>query len=264
MKCDYCGKEEDLPFTCNYCGGTFCAEHRLPEAHACAGDLSRRPVVAHQPSAWGGGQGVSGSGGMGRRPIFSGVEVRDILIAWAALALAFVIAERGPFGALDPANFPTAFLISFVAVGSGFVLHELMHKFTAEHYGYWAEFRMWVFGIVLALATSALGFIFAAPGATYIQGYDISPRENGIISLAGPATNIVIASIFLVVLQVGNGLFQVIGEFGFSVNLILATFNMLPIMPLDGAKVWRWSKLLWAGVFVPLAAVVALVFSGII
>ena len=35
VKCDYCGKEVDLPFTCPYCGGHFCAEHRLPENHEC-------------------------------------------------------------------------------------------------------------------------------------------------------------------------------------------------------------------------------------
>ena len=36
-KCDVCGKEEYLPYRCKYCGGTFCAEHRLPEKHNCPG-----------------------------------------------------------------------------------------------------------------------------------------------------------------------------------------------------------------------------------
>lgn len=36
-KCDYCGKQELLPFSCKYCGGTFCASHRLPEYHECIG-----------------------------------------------------------------------------------------------------------------------------------------------------------------------------------------------------------------------------------
>ncbi len=36
-KCDVCGKEEYLPYRCKYCGGTFCAEHRLPENHNCPG-----------------------------------------------------------------------------------------------------------------------------------------------------------------------------------------------------------------------------------
>jgi hypothetical protein len=34
-KCEYCGKATFLPFKCNYCGGTFCERHRLPEQHEC-------------------------------------------------------------------------------------------------------------------------------------------------------------------------------------------------------------------------------------
>lgn len=34
-RCDYCGKYEMLPFTCKYCGGTYCVNHRLPEYHQC-------------------------------------------------------------------------------------------------------------------------------------------------------------------------------------------------------------------------------------
>lgn len=266
MKCDFCGAEEDLPFTCSYCGGTFCGEHRLPEAHACKGDLTRR--IAANPTTTRSWDGSIYSGtsprSRGSPYLFSQKEVRDILVAWAALALAFTIAYSGGVAGgatlLSSLSFPYLFTIAFVAVGSGFVLHELMHKFTAERYGYWAEFRMWVVGIVLALITSTLGFIFAAPGATYIQGHDVSDRQNGIISLAGPATNIVIAAVFLLVGSVGTGFVADIGAVGFPVNLFLATFNMLPVMPLDGAKVFRWNKLLWAGVFVPLFVGVFFIF----
>jgi Zn-dependent protease len=265
LKCDFCGVEEDLPFTCNYCGGTFCGEHRLPEAHACTGDLTRRVVASPSTTRSWDGSTFSGTS-VGRRSspyLFSQKEVRDILVAWAALALAFTLADcglasgRGCPVSGGPGVF---FFVSFVAVGSGFVLHELMHKFTAERYGYWAEFRMWVMGIVLALITSTLGFIFAAPGATYIQGYNVTERQNGIISLAGPLTNVVIAVVFLLVGLVGNGIVAAIGAIGFPVNLFLALFNMLPVMPLDGAKVFRWNKLLWAAVFLPLLFVLVFVF----
>ena len=257
LKCDFCGKEEDLPFTCNYCGGTFCGEHRLPEAHACRGDLTRRVVVDHATTRSWEGSSFGGTPPPRANPyLFSQKEVRDILIAWAALALAFTIAYSGGISGAGSVfaggGFLLLFVVSFVAVGSGFVLHELMHKFSAERYGYWAEFRMWVRGIILALITSTLGFIFAAPGATYIQGYGVTDRQNGIISLAGPLTNIVIAFVFLLVRMVGTGLVYDIGLIGFPVNLFLATFNMVPIMPLDGAKVLRWNKLLWAGFFFPL------------
>ncbi len=36
-KCDRCGRAENMPYNCRYCGGTFCAEHRLPENHDCPG-----------------------------------------------------------------------------------------------------------------------------------------------------------------------------------------------------------------------------------
>lgn len=35
--CDACGKHENLPYQCRRCGGTYCAEHRLPENHDCPG-----------------------------------------------------------------------------------------------------------------------------------------------------------------------------------------------------------------------------------
>ena len=192
--------------------------------------------------------------------LFSQKEVRDILIAWVALAAAFTIAYSGGISggvSLIAGGFPYLFVVAFIAVGSGFVLHELMHKFTAERYGYWAEFRMWVMGIVLALITSTLGFIFAAPGATYIQGNNVSDRQNGIISVAGPATNVCLAILFLLVGNVGitNGLVDDISFVGYNVNLFLALFNLLPVMPLDGAKVFRWNKVIWIMFFGPLALI---------
>ncbi len=38
--CDKCGEEVALPYNCNYCGGSFCGEHRLPENHDCKGSAA--------------------------------------------------------------------------------------------------------------------------------------------------------------------------------------------------------------------------------
>lgn len=35
--CDLCGRDENMPYNCNQCGGTFCSQHRLPENHDCPG-----------------------------------------------------------------------------------------------------------------------------------------------------------------------------------------------------------------------------------
>ncbi len=36
-ECDFCGAEVTMPYTCGYCGGSFCPKHRLPENHDCSG-----------------------------------------------------------------------------------------------------------------------------------------------------------------------------------------------------------------------------------
>ncbi|PSP55498.1 rhomboid family intramembrane serine protease, partial [Halobacteriales archaeon QH_7_66_37] len=36
-ECDVCGDEVSMPYQCRHCGGTHCAEHRLPESHDCPG-----------------------------------------------------------------------------------------------------------------------------------------------------------------------------------------------------------------------------------
>ena len=151
--------------------------------------------------------------------------------------------------------------ISLVTVGPGFVFHELSHKFMAQRYGFWAEFRMWPMGLVLALVSSLVGFVFAAPGATYISGANISKTENGKISLAGPLMNVGIAMLFIPLLFVGPGLLRDVGSIGVPVNIFLALFNLLPIGPLDGAKVMRWNVFVWGALFVPLAVVMAFIYG---
>jgi len=36
-ECDVCGDEVSMPYQCRHCGGTYCADHRLPESHDCPG-----------------------------------------------------------------------------------------------------------------------------------------------------------------------------------------------------------------------------------
>lgn len=48
--CEFCGGQISyLPFTCKYCGGTFCKKHRLPENHDCSFELKHVPVIPTTP-----------------------------------------------------------------------------------------------------------------------------------------------------------------------------------------------------------------------
>ncbi|MDP2666983.1 MAG: hypothetical protein Q8P05_05795 [Candidatus Diapherotrites archaeon] len=179
-------------------------------------------------------------------------ELTDLLISWITLSAAFALVfSNGGFGLT---GFLPALAISSIAVGTGFLVHELSHKYVAIHFGAKAEFRAWNLGLAFALLVALLArFIFAAPGAVYIYGKNLTLKENGLISLAGPAANIVIGviAIGIAVAYTGSQIGSVAGFVG-TINFYLAMFNMLPIFILDGAKVFAWSKLVWAAVFIPL------------
>jgi len=180
-------------------------------------------------------------------------ERKDLGIAWLALALAFTLALIGGFSAtgLDLGRAALLFLLSLITVGVAFVLHELAHKFTAMRYGYWAEFQKDNQMLLVAVAIAALvGVVFAAPGATMIYGPTLSKRENGLISIAGPMTNLLLAIPFGL-LVIGGTMFDpgwfvmLVGAVGVKINAMLAAFNMLPIGPLDGKKVLAWNPVIF-------------------
>jgi len=132
--------------------------------------------------------------------------------------------------------------ISLLFVTTAFLFHELGHKYVAQSYGAWSEFRMFPFGLLICVILSFTGFLFAAPGAVYIQG-NISREEYGKISLAGPAVNFIIAGLaiaFVVVSGIGGTLGAVLINLAY-INAFLGIFNMIPIPPLDGSKIIKWN-----------------------
>ena len=143
-----------------------------------------------------------------------------------------------------------------IGVGAGFIFHELGHKFSAMHYGYWAEYQLWPTGLVIALVSSFFGFIFAAPGAVYIYSNGMLEEENGIVSLAGPAVNIVLGLLFYgILMSLGpitdntGYIIALICLLGTRINFFLAAFNLLPFYTLDGIKVLKWNAKAWIIIF---------------
>lgn len=173
---------------------------------------------------------------------FSRIEVRDILISVGVLCVAFSYPEF-----MDN---PAFFLFSFLAVGVAFMGHELSHKFMAIRAGFWAEYRMWPQGImiaaVLAIATGGR-FIFAAPGAVYFREklMRAGKRKKQLIriSVAGIVFNVVLMwTLFAGLMATGYAPLAYMA----SINGWLAIFNLVPIGGLDGQKAFELDKRVWA------------------
>ena len=70
-------------------------------------------------------------------------ERNDLIISWLTVSFAFAWIQVNVFAARGFSDLLSALVVMLVAVGAGFILHELAHKYVAIHYGAHAEFVMW-------------------------------------------------------------------------------------------------------------------------
>ncbi|HVL47169.1 MAG TPA: site-2 protease family protein [Candidatus Thermoplasmatota archaeon] len=200
---------------------------------------------------------------------FSGEEILHLALSVAVLSVAFTFALSGTALAIDgKLDESTLLAILPYAVGiviTSFVLHELAHKVVAQRRYMWAEFRAsWTNLLVGLLVSMGLGVVFAAPGAVHIYG-QATRRDSGVISIVGPALNLGLALIalpmFLFTPELCVARHANLWQVVVFVNVFLAGFNMLPIPPLDGSKVWAWSKLAYLSTLLVIAAFAYVVFD---
>lgn len=181
---------------------------------------------------------------------FSGTELLHLIVAVVVLTYAFSIV-RGPLE-YPQRLIPDGWVLlgAGLAVVSGFVLHELAHKWAAYRLGLWAEFRaqFMQLGASAVVAILPLQFFLSAPGAVEIYGR-VTRAESGRIAVVGPVTNLMLAGMtwpWTWQVDATSPPVVVLETIAFT-NAVLAVFNLIPFGPLDGRKVWYWNPFLWAG-----------------
>ncbi|MDP3962350.1 MAG: site-2 protease family protein [bacterium] len=148
-----------------------------------------------------------------------------------------------------------AFIISITVLIMSVVLHELSHGYVAEMLGDPTprlQGRLTINPIkhldflgsfIVPLLTSLAGFPFGWAKPIQWNPYNVKNRRLGelLISIAGPASNILIAVVFGLLIRFGAESlpqsFLVISAYIVIINITLAVFNLIPIPPLDGSKV---------------------------
>lgn len=83
--------------------------------------------------------------------------------------------------------------------------------------------------------------IFGAAKPVPVNFNNLRPQKMGmvLVSLAGPFSNFALAILFVIPIKFGlaNGIAEPILLEAILINLVLGTFNLIPIPPLDGSKV---------------------------
>lgn len=161
-----------------------------------------------------------------------GVELR-IDPSWLVIsALVVWNLATGYFPATVPglhsADYVTLGALAMIALFASLVLHELAHASAARRLG---------------LRTDRITlFIFG--GVAEIQGGPQSPAAEFRIAVAGPAASFALAAVLALMsaaartLGAPSGLVA-LGDYLARINLVLAAFNLVPGLPLDGGHILR-------------------------
>ncbi|MGV0110962.1 site-2 protease family protein [Arthrobacter sp. CP30] len=158
-----------------------------------------------------------------------------VVLAWSWFVITvFIVLVFGPrvtnaFPGIGAGAYAVALGYALLLAAS-VLIHELSHALTARAFG-WPTTR-----IVLNLWG----------GHTQFASFNASPGRSLLVALAGPAANFVLAGIGWGILQVmtPGSVTYLLATILVWANLLVAVFNVLPGLPLDGGRlvesaVWR-------------------------
>lgn len=148
---------------------------------------------------------------------------------------------------------PIFFFLSLISIVIAITVHEFAHAKTADHLGDPTPnlqgrvtlnpmVHIDLYGLLLLIVA---GFGWGKPVQFDPFNLKHQRRDAALISLAGPTSNIIIASLCSLLLNLFNLLnlyhAATIGSILLipliMINLVLAVFNLFPIHPLDGFKI---------------------------
>lgn len=149
-------------------------------------------------------------------------------------------------------------LLMLPAILFGFSIHEFFHAYTAKRLGDRTAEREGRVSLNPLAHIDPIGFLlFFLAGFGWAKPVPVNPsafknpkRDDLLVSLAGPLSNLVTALVFAILVKLvyivypdvfdlpgyGEVLYDILTYF-IWVNIIMTLFNLLPIPPLDGSHI---------------------------
>lgn len=115
-RCEQCGSEEYMPYACKFCQGRYCAAHRLPENHGCAGlgahqqKMRDEGRIYREPSVVSPSVSASARASISMEAFWSRVQGKMTYIFLGIIAAVYVL-EFLVLGAAGPDAFYSVFTI---------------------------------------------------------------------------------------------------------------------------------------------------------
>ncbi|MEB3806636.1 MAG: site-2 protease family protein [Desulfurococcales archaeon] len=169
--------------------------------------------------------------------------------SWILALVSMVVAVGKIWNILKPSFYTSPY---FVGVLVGFIGHEIAHRTIARRHGLYAEFYATPYGILLTFLTGFIpGIVILAPGYVGVTAYYVYNPRGWIRSVeAGPATNILLGLLALGASLLVKGYWSHYMSIVAMINGWIAFFNLLPIPPLDGSKIFRADMNGWIVMFI--------------
>lgn len=142
---------------------------------------------------------------------------------------------------------PLIFLIAFPGLIAAITIHEFAHAWMADRLGdptprYQNRVTLNPLAHLDPLGTLAILLTrFGWGKPVEFDPYNLKDpvRDTALIALAGPASNLLLATFFGLLIRFGlvSGLVATAVAIVLSINVVLALFNLVPVHPLDGSKI---------------------------
>jgi Zn-dependent protease len=184
------------------------------------------------------------------RPLHQSVRPSPVFLVIVAFTVAGGVASWLAAESVRPLAYVGVF--TFVVAGwlVSLCLHEFGHAYTAWRFGdhdvamrgYLTlnplKYSSPLLSLGLPLLFIALGGIGLPGGAVYVRTAFMTPRQRTLVSLAGPAANLVLAIVLLAAVRAfydpGHGIFWSAVAFLGFLQITALLLNLLPIPGLDG------------------------------